>query len=201
MKWLNFIKRFFPKSDEIIEVKYIERDETRALPDIPENVINDCQILHVTLNSIKNDPFLKINLIYKFLNTFGEFASTFTVCQKGCSACCKISIEMTALEASYIEKNTSHRIRVNKQRKLKTNTDCPFLTSGNCSIYEYRPFNCRTFFTVDNPKYCETPDEPHRTYGNKGGQGIKIIYELRKYIDQLNGKRKKCDIRFFFGHH
>ncbi|MGS3540184.1 hypothetical protein ACB322_28630 [Klebsiella pneumoniae] len=43
MKWINFLQRllqrFFPKKNEIIEVKYIERDETRVLPDIPENVI------------------------------------------------------------------------------------------------------------------------------------------------------------------
>ncbi|MFS7467405.1 hypothetical protein ACJ8CE_00870 [Klebsiella pneumoniae] len=40
MKWINFLQRllqrFFPKKNEIIEVKYIERDETRVLPDIPE---------------------------------------------------------------------------------------------------------------------------------------------------------------------
>ena len=114
MKWINFLQRllqrFFPKKNEIIEVKYIERDETRVLPDIPENVIAACQTLQVKLDSVKNNPFLEISLIYGFLDTFGEFASTFTVCQKGCSACCKIGVEMTALEASFIEKNTSHRI-------------------------------------------------------------------------------------------
>ncbi|HFF7243221.1 TPA: YkgJ family cysteine cluster protein, partial [Klebsiella pneumoniae] len=151
------------------------------------------------MNSNPRMQIAEISLIYGFLDTFGEFASTFTVCQKGCSACCKIGVEMTALEASFIEKNTSHRIVSNKQRKLKTNTDCPFLIDGICSIYEYRPFNCRTFFTVDNPKYCETPNEPHRTYGSLGGQDINIIYQFRKYIDHLNGKRKKSDIRFFFG--
>ncbi|HEC0150777.1 TPA: YkgJ family cysteine cluster protein, partial [Escherichia coli] len=55
------------------------------------------------MDSVKNNPFLEISLIYGFLDTFGEFASTFTVCQKGCSACCKIGVEMTALEASFIE--------------------------------------------------------------------------------------------------
>jgi hypothetical protein len=46
-------------------------------------------------------------------------------------------------------------------------------------------------FTVDNPKYCETPNEPHRTYGSLGGQDINIIYQFRKYIDHLNGKRRR----------
>ena len=57
MKWINFLQRllqrFFPKKNEIIEVKYIERDETRVLPDIPENVIAACQTLQVKLDSVK----------------------------------------------------------------------------------------------------------------------------------------------------
>ncbi|HHM2206425.1 TPA: YkgJ family cysteine cluster protein, partial [Klebsiella pneumoniae] len=55
------------------------------------------------MNSNPRMQIAEISLIYGFLDTFGEFASTFTVCQKGCSACCKIGVEMTALEASFIE--------------------------------------------------------------------------------------------------
>jgi hypothetical protein len=44
-------------------VKYIERDETRVLPDIPENVIAACQTLQVKLDSVKNNPFLEIRAI------------------------------------------------------------------------------------------------------------------------------------------
>ncbi|WP_228712590.1 hypothetical protein [Klebsiella pneumoniae] len=65
MKWINFYNvftTFFPKN-EIIEVKYIERDETRVLPDIPENVIAACQTLQVKLDSVKNNPFLEIRAI------------------------------------------------------------------------------------------------------------------------------------------
>ncbi|EPO0979388.1 YkgJ family cysteine cluster protein, partial [Klebsiella pneumoniae] len=53
------------------------------------------------MNSNPRMQIAEISLIYGFLDTFGEFASTFTVCQKGCSACCKIGVEMTALEASF----------------------------------------------------------------------------------------------------
>jgi hypothetical protein len=69
LKWINFLQRllqrFFPKKkNEIIEVKYIERDETRVLPDIPENVIAAaCQTLQVKLDSVKNNPFLEIRAI------------------------------------------------------------------------------------------------------------------------------------------
>jgi hypothetical protein len=44
-------------------VKYIERDETRILPDIPKNVIAACQTLQVKLDSVKNNPFLEIRAI------------------------------------------------------------------------------------------------------------------------------------------
>ncbi|WP_117066207.1 hypothetical protein [Klebsiella pneumoniae] len=59
MKWINFLQRllqrFFPKKNEIIEVKYIERDETRVLA--------ACQTLQVKLDSVKNNPFLEIRAI------------------------------------------------------------------------------------------------------------------------------------------
>ncbi|BBS39727.1 hypothetical protein WP5S18E01_P20130 (plasmid) [Enterobacter cloacae] len=100
MKWINFLQRllqrFFPKKNEIIEVKYIERDETRVLPDIPENVIAACQTLQVKLDSVKNNPFLEISLIYGFLDTFGEFAWH----------CCKVSDEAAfcLIQRPYISK-------------------------------------------------------------------------------------------------
>jgi hypothetical protein len=63
LKWINFLQRLlqrFSQKNEIIEVKYIERDETRVLPDIPENVIAACQTLQVKLDSVKNNPFWKL---------------------------------------------------------------------------------------------------------------------------------------------
>jgi hypothetical protein len=69
LKWINFLQRLLQrfsqkkKKNEIIEVKYIERDETRVLPDIPENVIAACQTLQVKLDSVKNNPFLEIRAI------------------------------------------------------------------------------------------------------------------------------------------
>jgi len=199
MKWIQRLKCFFIRNDKKKDVKFIDRYDIRELPDIPDDIYNESKSLKVVLASIKADPFLKLKLIYDFLDRYSQFASTFTVCTKGCSACCKINVNMTALEASYIEKNTSHRIINNKPRKPKTNTDCPFLISGNCSVYEFRPFNCRTFFTIDNPKYCKTPDEPHQVHGSGGGQGVPVLYQFREYIDRLNGKREVADIRCFFG--
>nr|AVI43301.1 hypothetical protein [Klebsiella pneumoniae] len=45
-------------------MKYIERDETRVLPDIPENVIAACQTLQVKLDSVKNNPFWKLGYLH-----------------------------------------------------------------------------------------------------------------------------------------
>ncbi|MGG5964673.1 YkgJ family cysteine cluster protein [Salmonella enterica] len=198
MKLLQFLKSFLFKNTKNIPVTFIDRNETRELPEIPDYIVEECQSLQLKLSTTKNDPFSSLRLIYNFLDTYSKFASTFTVCSKGCSSCCKIAVKMTALEASYIEKCTGHKIKENKKRKAKSSTDCPFLMSDVCSIYEYRPFNCRTFFTIDDPKYCKTPDEPHNVYGTNGGEGVAIIHQFRKYIDQLNGKRKENDIRKFF---
>ncbi len=34
---------------------------------------------------------------------------------------------------------------------------CPFLESGICSIYEFRPFICRQYNLTSNPKFCINP--------------------------------------------
>lgn len=198
MKLLQFLKSFFFKNTKNIPVTFIDRNETRELPEIPGDIIKKGQLLQLKLNTTKYSPFSSLQLIYNFLDAYSEFASKFTVCKKGCRSCCKIAVEITELEAKYIATYTGHKIKNTKKRKAKSNTDCPFLMSDICSIYEYRPFNCRTFFTIDDPKYCKTPNEPHKVYGTNGGNGIPIIIQFREHIGRLNGKRMVNDIRKFF---
>jgi len=206
MSLLKFVKRFFFKKnkgisngviDENIPVVFIDRYETRVIPDIPSYIFEESELLISKLRKSEDDPFLSLRLIYDFLDVFSKFASTFTVCSKGCSSCCKIGVNVTALEAKYIENCTGHKVNINKKRKAKTNKSCPFLISDSCSIYEYRPFNCRTFFTADDPKYCKTPNEPHQVYGMNGGEKIPVVHQYRKYVDRLN-KKNVGDIRTFF---
>ncbi|MBW3474153.1 YkgJ family cysteine cluster protein [Hafnia paralvei] len=200
MKGLDWFKNIFSRKNSKDEIQFIEREEIRIIPDIPNFIVEEHQEVEVKLSLNQYNPFEKLSLIYKFLDTYGDFAENFTVCKKGCSACCKIGVKMTALEAHYIEKNTTHKIKFDKNRKMRNDDHCPFLKSNTCSIYKFRPFNCRTFYTIDHPKYCSTPDEIHQVYGSNGGEGIPMIHQFRRYINMINGKRDHTELRKFFGH-
>jgi uncharacterized protein len=125
-----------------------------------------------------------------------KFIATFTVCEKGCSACCSIPVNMSRLEAEYIYQKTGHKVSNNSDIN-KTNP-CPFLTDSSvCSIYKYRPYNCRTFHTLDDPKYCAT-NKSHAIYGCAStGYNADILSSLAAIIREISYGEYK-DIRCYF---
>lgn len=196
---MSCIKNFFSKkkSNRQIDVKFLDKSELRELPPIPEYIIEEYYFQQKNLASINEKPFDQLDRVYKFLNTYGEFVKTFSVCGNRCSACCKSDVLITTLEAEYIEIKTGIKTKKLKNYTTSHNSNCPFLLDESCSIYEYRPFNCRTLYTLDDPKYCISGEE-HQLYGLQGGKGITILEELKKYVDRLNQKRPIADIRDFF---
>ncbi len=190
------LRRFFSKK----EVTLLSKNEHRVLPPIPSSIHRKYRNLktELTASSTTKNPFSDLEKIYSFLDSYGIFVKTFSVCSKGCSACCKNDVFITSLEANYIAKKAKISTKKTvKSTSKHSNTPCPFLKNNSCSIYSYRPFNCRTFFTLDNPKYCNTGDS-HQIYGVQGGQGIPMIESLKQYTEKLNGKRPESDIRNFF---
>ncbi len=181
-------------------IKFKDKSEETVLPAIPNELAIKCKELLSTLQSKNKRAILKLKDIYKYLEDYGDFVKTFSVCSKGCSHCCKIDVTITELEAKLIEEET-HRKR--KPRQLIASTGhtspCPFLgDGGECTIYEVRPFHCRTFHTLDDPKYCET-GEDHKIYGSFNGIYTVTIYEkLNQMRQHLNGKGAIMDIRDFF---
>lgn len=198
MNWLNIFK--FKRKDvqrTLIPETFLDKSTVRELPPIPDNIVQASKRLQQTLDSMKDKPFEKLRLIYAFLDTFNKFASTFSVCSKACSECCKIDVHVTTLEAKYLEKH-SDAILSKRTGKIKThNRPCPFLQNDICTVYDARPFNCCTLFTLDDPKYCST-NEQHQTYGACGGESVKIIQQLRHYVNHLNSTKGAGDIRFYF---
>jgi Fe-S-cluster containining protein len=66
------------------------------------------------------------------------------------------------MEALYIANKTGHKIINPDPKKINENikTPCVFLKNGECSIYEYRPMVCRSFFSLDSPDYCADESGP-----------------------------------------
>jgi Fe-S-cluster containining protein len=121
-------------------------------------------------------------------------------CSKGCSACCKIPVDLTYLEAEFIAFNLD-KLRQNKDRVLNHNTDaCPFLDEKEtCSIYSFRPFNCRTYHVPNRPDLCATKDVTRLVFGSSesGFENVADFQFLDSLRHQLNGNMGYADIRKF----
>ena len=74
--------------------------------------------------------------------------------------CSKNNIPITKIFTFQIEK-------IHQIRWIQTQTPCPFLDNGSCSIYQHRPLACRSHFSIRNPEQChpQSPDffkHPHK---------------------------------------
>ena len=181
-------------------MQYRDKKEKITLPEIPCHYQDKLDALLHEIKSKNERAVLKLKKIYSYMDEFHEFVSTFTVCGKCCSHCCKIDVHITKLEAKFIESESGQPARQDLVKRSSGNmSDCPFLNiDGSCSIYAIRPFNCRTFYTLDNPKYCET-GEPHKVYGSSNGvYYVTIFDELNDILLKLNKHANTFDIRDYF---
>lgn len=190
----RLINTFKPK--EQTTSKYKTPEEV-VLPPIPSQLDQRFKLLLRQLQNMQAFPLDLLERLYFFMDEYNKFVATFSVCEQSCSACCTIPVNISRLEAEYIHQKTGKKL--SSQIILKTGrSPCPFLSDDdNCSIYKYRPYNCRTFHTLDNPKYCST-DEDHAVYGvSSAGYGSDILAQLAAIIRHIN-KGEYKDIRSYF---
>lgn len=172
--------------------KFHNKDDIRPLPPIPKNLNEEMKKLQDTINKNDLNNFDRLKHVYDFMDKFGEFVSTFSVCQKGCSFCCKIDVQVSRLEAEYISLKGGYRLDSGNDQTFMNEKSCPFLGKDQCcSIYAYRPFNCRTFHTLDDPKYCSNGDEKHQIYGSASqGYGVGIYRGIAGWLKGIHEEKK-----------
>lgn len=94
-------------------------------------------------------------------------------CTVGCDHCCHHPFEVSLLEAIPIYRHlvqkgrwTPSFVKALQEHVEKTdylpvvtwlllNIPCPLLVNSRCSVYEVRPFHCRTTWSVGDPHYCK----------------------------------------------
>ncbi len=98
-----------------------------------------------------------------------DYQKEYIFCKKGCSLCCEngdyplSELEFEYIKMAYNKLDETTRLQIDKNvEKIKSEKKelycCPFLINKSCSIYNHRPFVCRTFgvLTEDakgNPAY------------------------------------------------
>jgi len=170
-------------------IKFRDKTDIRPLPPIPENLVTEMhKLVDTKINGSGLSLFDKLGAVYAFMDKYNTFVSTFAVCQKGCAHCCKIDVSISQLEAEYISATGGPTLDRGKSRTKGHDDACPFLANdGACSIYDRRPFNCRTFHTLDDPKYCADGKEDHQVYGSSGtGYGVTFFIKLAEWLNAIH---------------
>lgn len=148
------------KSNEAYQqaLNFVKTNTAWIDANIPEKIKRREQALFTKLSKSKGNPFNKLKLLYKEIDVVFSSIENRTACHKGCSHCCRGDIAVSPLEIEYIKKNTKARllsedISISPENKFQA---CPFLQNNACSIYEFRPYVCRTHVSLaEVSRWCE----------------------------------------------
>jgi len=196
IRWANQVRYRNPHGKpHAIDVK------ANGLPRIPKYLGKRANETAAAIAAHPGNDFDKLKLIYDYLDEYNDFVATFSVCKKGCNHCCKIDVDVTKVEALYIERFTGKTMHRKRKRSQGHRTACPLLGADEtCSVYEYRPFNCRTFHALDDPDLCAKPGVNHLVYGaSSSPQQVDCYAQMNEIRKALNQTGERKDIRDYFG--
>lgn len=177
--------------------------------DIPPGVIKRMRRTFDYLDSVEKIHYQElVELIYKTVDFYYKHTvEADAVCSKGCSWCCRVPIDVTAIEAKYIEDKTGNMTAdlgdSKDWHRLPDKTKCPFLKNDECSVYEFRPFNCRVFATLDSPDYCIDGGTKHNIVNYLSNNGLalfrQMLIDYSKQAVSGQGEAYEADVRSWFG--
>jgi hypothetical protein len=105
----------------------------------------------------RNDPHKALAEIYDYLDRYYAYSDGLVACKKGCSYCCHMPVVVSQVEAEYIAKQTGIKAATIQPKNpedivewVDRDKPCPFLRNDMCSIYAFRPMNCRTHVSFEN---------------------------------------------------
>lgn len=143
----------------------------------------------------------KLRRVYKLMDEISAYRAGHAACGRGCSACCRMNVTITSLEADVIAASTGRRAlqvttTISHPEDKFVGSPCPFLVAEECSIYENRPLSCRkhaSYFTT--AKWCSPP------YLNSVQAPLVRFGGLDEALTSLSARKGSpifADIRDFF---
>lgn len=170
------------------------------IPPIPRQLVEKANALYVYLNQPGDQLGKRLQAVYRYSDELCQFISKFMSCSRGCSFCCSIDVQITTLEAHYIQEQS--RIRASGGTSITTGhrDPCPFVASdGSCSIYTFRPLACRIYHAAGEPINCR-PGGIQLQYGHPPLFGNEIFANLIGWTQHvtIGAGGTVRDIRDFF---
>lgn len=149
--------------------------------------------------------FMKImKQSYRIVELLNTGTARNSVCQKGCSHCCRVALPISRMEADYISRKTGRKVNEGKKREVTPEDPflgyCPFHDNetASCTIHEHRPLACRIFFTFDDPKNCENSSTTHTISTDNGATRQEPVQKLTQWM-LIGSEMEGADIRAYFG--
>ncbi len=188
----------------IIKIKELKLASLPDFPDeFPKKYIDEAEDLFNKKFNESMDLILNLKTIYSFIDKINsEYIKNYVSCSKGCSHCCNMDVQLTALEAIFISNSIGIEARQNPLT-IGHKSPCPFLSEEKkCMIYSLRPLFCRTYHSASDPALCHTPGAYFVQYGsletNMGNIVFKGAYEWIQHQNNYAARGLILDIRDFF---
>lgn len=148
---------------ENIELSRIEAEKQQQwlFSIIPKELQKRENELTFTFSQHRGNSLSKLHDLYCFVDEVLKYVAEVTPCKKGCDYCCKMPVSVSLLELEYMKKNVKKLRNRLGSTNLDTNSPCPFLNKGTCSVYEFRPFHCRKHVAFTPTSFWCHPDRCH----------------------------------------
>lgn len=173
------------------KIKKHNPDFKLDIPPISPALVEELKTFFKKNFNTKKNQLETLKRVYELADKITNEKDSYHVCRRGCAWCCAIPLEVFPIEIEYIEKHTDLKRKPKTYQKSSTPWNvgyCPLLDqeTGECTVYEWRPFNCRTFVVYDSPEYCkrgfEGEEISHWTSGGPenqyGSQPMMILAQI-----------------------
>ncbi len=173
---------------------------------VPQELKAHVVSLPQRLSKMNARPVIKLVEVLNTADTIFDHAGKFAACARGCGHCCHVSVPISEFEARYMGDKLGIKpleVKHTQRPDLKgfgSHTPCPFLSNGECSIYEVRPLTCRMHMNFDRDNYWCLHENWQKPQAEIPRPTIQPLEEAYHQLMSQTKQHIVADIRDFFPH-